>query len=51
METDYFDIVAGELQRDTLTLYLFIICLDVLQTSIDLIKENGFTLAKKKKRS
>ena len=46
-DTDYFDIVAGVLQRDTLAPYLFIICLDyVLRTSI----ENGFTLAKKRKK-
>ena len=38
-DTDYFDIVAGVLQRDTLATYLFIICLDyVLRTSIDDIK-------------
>ena len=34
------------LQGDTLAPYLFIICLDyVLRTSVDLMKENGFTLA------
>ena len=27
-DTDYFDIVAGELQGDVLASYLFIICLD-----------------------
>ena len=49
--TDTFDIVAGVLQGDTLVSYLFIICLDyVLRTSIDIIKENGFTLKKKKKK-
>ena len=49
-DTDYFDIVAGVLQGDTLAPYLFIICLDsVLQTSIDLMKENGFKQEKKKK--
>ena len=49
METDYFDIVAGVLQGDTL--YLFIICLDyVLRTSMDKIKENGFELTKKRSR-
>ena len=33
-DTDYFDIVAGLLQGDTLAPYLFIICLDnVLRTS------------------
>ena len=44
-DTEYFDIVAGVLQRDTLAPYLFIICLDyVLRTSIDKIRENGFEL-------
>ena len=47
METDFFDIVTGVLQRDTLVPYLFIIWLDyVLRTSVDLMKENGFTLVK-----
>ena len=50
-DTDYFDIVAGVLQGDTLALYLFIICLDyVLTTSIDKIKENAFELSKKRNR-
>ena len=55
-ETDYFDIVARILQRDTLAPYLSIICLDrVLQTSIDLKKkkkkkENSFTQKKAKCR-
>ena len=50
-DTEYFDIVAGVLQGDTLAPYLFIICLDyVLRTSIDKIKENGFELTKKKSR-
>ena len=50
-DTDYFDIVAGVLQGDTLALYLFIICLDyVLRTSIDKIKENSFELTKKRSR-
>ena len=44
-DTDFFDIVAGVLQGNTLASYLFIIWLDyVLRTSIDLMKENGFTL-------
>ena len=48
-DTDYFNIVAGELQGDTLAPYHFIICLDyVLRTSIDKIKENGFELTKKR---
>ena len=51
METDYFDIVAGLLQRDSLTQYLFIICLDyVLRTSADLVKESGYELVNGKKQ-
>ena len=51
METEYFDIVAGVLQGDTVALYLFIICLDyVLRTSIDKIRENSFELTKKRSR-
>ena len=47
METGFFDIVTGLLQGNTLTLYLFIICLDyVLWTSLHWMKENGFTLEK-----
>ena len=50
-DTDYFDIVAGVLQGDTLALYLFIICLDyVLRTSIDKMKDNGFKLTKQRSR-
>ena len=50
-DTEYFDIVAGVLQGDTLAPYLFIICLDyVLRTSIDKIWENGFELTKKKRK-
>ena len=50
-DTNYFDIVAGVLQGDTLAQYLFIICLDyVLRTSIDKIKENGFKLTKERSR-
>ena len=50
-DTEYFDIVAGVLQGDTLAPYLFIICLDyVLRTSIDKIRENGFVLTKKRSR-
>ena len=51
METDYFDIVAGVLQGDTLAPYQSIIYLDyVLRMSIDLMKENGFKLAKERSR-
>ena len=50
-DTEYFGIVAGVLQRDTLAPYLFIICLDyVLRTSINNIRENGFVLTKKRSR-
>ena len=50
-DTEYFDIVVGVLQGDTLAPYLFIICLDyVLKTSIDKIRENGFELTKKRSR-
>ena len=50
-DIDYFDIVAGVLQEDTLAPYLFIICLDyVLRTSTDKIKENGFQLTKERSR-
>ena len=41
-DTDYFDIVAGLLQGDTLAPYLFIIYLDFeLRTSIDNMKERS----------
>ena len=50
-DTDYFDIVAGVLQGDSLAPYLFVNCLHyVLRTSIDLIKENGSKLAKERSR-
>ena len=49
--TNFFNIVPGVLRENTLVPYMFIICLDyVLWTSIDLIKENGFTLNKAKSR-
>ena len=50
-DTEYFDIVAGVLQGDTLAPYLFIICLDyMLRTSVDKLKENDFELTKKRSR-
>ena len=50
-DTDYFYIVAGILQVDTLAPYLFIIYLDyVLRTSIGKIKENGFKQTKERSR-
>ena len=51
VNTNYFNIVAGVLQRDILASYLFIICLDyMLIMSIDIRKENGFKLAKERSR-
>ena len=51
METDFFNIVAGVLQGDTLVPYMYIIYLDyILRTSNDLMKENGFILKKCKKQ-
>ena len=50
-DTDYFNIVAGVLQGDTLAPYISIICLDnLLRTSIDKIKENSFKLTKERSR-
>ena len=50
-DRDYFDSVAGVLQGDALTPYQFIICLDyLLRTSIDLMKEKCFKLAKERSR-
>ena len=50
-DTDFFDIVTGILQVDILAPYMFIICLVyIIRTSIDLIKENGFTLKKARNR-
>ena len=46
-DTNYFDIVAGVLQQDTLAPCMFIICLDnVLRMYIDIMKDYGFMLAK-----
>ena len=50
-DTEYFDIVAGVLQGDTLAPYLFIICLDyVLRTSTEKIRGSSFKLTKKRSR-
>ena len=50
-DTDFFDIIAGVLQGDTLAPYIFIICLDyVLRKSLDTNTELGFTLSKPKSR-
>ena len=49
--SNFFDIVDGFLQGDTLAPYLFIIFLDyVLRMLIILIKENGFTIKTEKKQ-
>ena len=51
VDTDYFNIVAGVLQGDTLASYLFIICLDsMVRMSIDIMKNNSFKLAKERSR-
>ena len=51
-DTDLFDIVAGVLEGDLLAPYLFIISPDyLLWTSMDFIKENGFTIEKSKKQT
>ena len=51
-DTDYFDFVAGVLLGYTPAPYLFIICLDyMLRTSIDIMKDNGFKLAREISRS
>ena len=48
-ERNFFDIVAGVLQEDTLAPYLFVICREyVLRTSIDPMKKNGFIFKKDK---
>ena len=50
-DTDYFGIVSGMLLGDTLAPYLFIICLDyVFRMTINIMKDNGFKLAKVKSR-
>ena len=50
-DTDYFDMVVGVLQWDTLAPYLLIICLDyMLRTSIEIMKDNGFKLTKERIR-
>ena len=49
-DTEYFDIVAGVLQGNTLAPYLFIICLDyVLRTSIDKNQRERLRADKKKR--
>ncbi len=50
ISTEYFDIVAGVLQGDTLAPYFFITSLDYVLRTIDKIRENGFELTKKRSR-
>ena len=48
---DFFEVLAGVLQGDTLAPYLFIIALDyVLRTLIDKHSELGFTLQPRRSR-
>ena len=48
-DLDLFNIITSVQQGDTLSTYLFITFLDkVLRPLIDLMKDNGFTLKKKK---
>ena len=48
-DTDYFDIVAGVLEGDTLAPYLFIIYLEyLLRTSVDKMKDHSFKLTKER---
>ena len=50
-DTDFFIIIIGVLQGDILVSFLFMMCLDyILPISIDLMKENGFTLKKSRSR-
>ena len=46
-DTDFFNIVAGVLQGNTLAPHMFIICLDyIFRMTFDLIKESGLSLKK-----
>ena len=50
-DTDFFNVVAGVLQGDTLAPFLFTLTLDyVLRTSVDKLNSFGFTLEKVKSR-
>ena len=47
-DTNFYDVVTGVLQGDTLAQYLFKIYRDyVLQKSFDIMKESGFTVKNK----
>ena len=45
-DTEFFDIIAGVSQEDTLAPYLFIIVLDYVLRNLDQNKNLGFTLRK-----
>ena len=49
-DTDIFYNVTGVLQRDILMSYMFTMCHNVHRKTIDLIKENGFTQKKARRR-
>ena len=49
-DTEFFDIIAGVLQGDTLAPYLFIIVLDYVLRNVDQSKNLGFTLRKQLNR-
>ena len=49
-DTEYFDIVAGVLQGDTLSPYLFIICLDYVLNNIDWQNQRERLRADKEKK-
>ena len=49
-DTEFFDIIAGVLQVDTLAPYLFIIVLDYVLRNLDQNKILGFTLRKQLSR-
>ena len=49
-DAEFFDIIAGVLQGDTLAPYLFIIVLDYVLRNLDQNKNLGFTLRKQLSR-
>ena len=50
-DTEFFEILAGVLQGDTLAPFLFVICLDyVLKNSVDQHREYGLTLSPARSR-
>ena len=50
-DTDFFEVLAGVLQGDTLAPFLFILTLDyILRTSVETLSSLGFTLEKARSR-